>query len=193
MGTASHLANGRFDYRQSLWLGGVGHCGLGLWSLPPCQACGPGWGHKSTVLTLFSEPRQAGCHHSGLGAGGEPRSRECLGPWHPALPSHRCPCPLVRVEGPLGREQDVGGVNGRGQKSRERRGHVSQQQPVPLALYGSCYCGAGWALHSLYGVGSVQWKLHPACHLFHFDFGFWNSSHSDYGMFVCVCVGGGDM
>lgn len=41
--------------------------------------------------------------------------------------------------------------------------------------------------------GSVQWKLHPACHLFHFDFGFWNSSHSDYGMFVCVCVWGGDV
>lgn len=53
-----------------------GTLGWGSGPCPPAKACGPGWGHKNTVLTLFSEPRQASCHHSGLEAGGKPRSRE---------------------------------------------------------------------------------------------------------------------
>lgn len=93
------------------------------WGSGPClpaKACGPGWGHKNTVLTLFSEPRQAGCHHSGLRLEASPEAEgKCHDLWHPALPSHRCPCPRVWEEGLLGGEQEVGGVSGRGQSSRE--------------------------------------------------------------------------
>lgn len=122
------LMSGLVGYRQSLWLGCGAQWGNGFAPHPPaCQACGPGRGHRNTALALFSEPWEAGCHRGGLEAGGKPRrgGRQHR-PWLLALPSHRCPCPRVWVEVPLGREQRAGaggwGLGGGGQMSKESWG-----------------------------------------------------------------------
>lgn len=105
------------------------------WGSSPClpaKACGPGWGHKNTVLTLFSEPRQAGCHHSGLRLETSPEAEgKCHDPWHPALPSKpQVPLPSGVGGGPAGWRAGGGRGEWAGTEHQEKLGHVSQQQPV---------------------------------------------------------------